>query len=556
MRLAREHAGRLAVLLLASACGAACSEGVAGTEVWFRESALERGIDFVHVRARETRYQFPEIMGGGAALFDADEDGLLDLYLVQSGDLELPSEDFASQIYRNRGAGRFEDVTAGSGAAGAGYGMGVACGDYDGDGDTDLYVTKFGPDTLLRNEGAFHFADATASSSADDPSWGTSAAFFDPDQDGDLDLFVVNYVNWSPQLEAECTTALGRDYCSPNNYDSPAQDVLYESRGDGTFADVSDSSGITAVLGNGLGISIGDFDADGLADVYVANDQQPNQLWKNLGGLRFEDVALLAGCAVNMNGESEAGMGTVAADAENDGDLDLFITHLRDETNTLYVNDGGTFHDGTASSGLGMPSLRYTGFGTGFYDFDHDGWLDVYVANGAVTRNWPPFDDRDPYAEPDQLFRGQGAGRFAEVFPQGGTSAPVIANSRGAAFGDIDNDGDVDAVVTENADRVHVFENVYSAKGHWIELRVRERSGSDALGALVRLEHAGSVQWRPLHPAMSYCSSNDPRVHFGLGRRAETAQVLVRWNDGVQESFGPLEVNRIHELRRGQGRTP
>ncbi len=535
--------------------GSGCGPEPQADPIWFEECARERGVEFVHVRG-EMRYLFPEIMGSGVALLDADDDGHLDLYLVQSGDLSGPSPAGANRLYRNQGGGVFEDVSAGSGAGDRGYGMGVACGDADQDGDTDLYVTNVGPNALLRNEGGMRFRDATASSGTGDPSWGTSAAFFDPDQDGDLDLYLVNYVNWAAHLEIECSTALGRDYCSPNNYDSPAPDVLYENRGDGTFADVSRASGITSALGNGLGISIGDFDLDGWSDAYVANDQMPNQLWRNLGGLVFEDVALLAGCAVNGSGESEAGMGTVAADADQDGDLDVFITHLREEMNTLFVNEGGTFRDGTAAAGLGAPSLRYTGFGTGLHDFDHDGWLDVYVANGAVTRNRPAFDPADPYAEPNLLFRGLGPGRFAEVVPQGGTRTSVLGNSRGAAFGDLDDDGDVDVVVVENAGPVHVFENLRGARGHWIELRVRERSGADALGALVRLEQGTAVHWRPVHPAMSYGSSNDPRVHFGLGAATLDARVLVRFNDGAEEGFGPLAVDRIHELRRGHGSPP
>jgi hypothetical protein len=552
-KLAASRAPAVALLALGAAGTACGSAPPPEAAVWFEECARERGIDFVHVRADTMRYQFPEIMGGGVALLDADGDGHLDVYLVQSGDLAAPGPRGANRLFENLGGARFEDASAGSGAEDEGYGMGAACGDADQDGDTDLYVTNVGPNALLLNQGGFVFADATASSGTGDPGWGTSAAFFDPDRDGDLDLFVVNYVTWAPHLEIECSTALGRDYCSPNNYDSPAPDVLYENRGDGTFADVSRAAGITAVLGNGLGISVGDFDQDGWHDLYVANDQMPNQLWHNQGGMVFEDRALLAGCAVNGSGESEAGMGTVGTDADQDGDLDVFITHLREETNTLFVNDGDAFHDGTAASGLGAPSLRYTGFGTGLHDFDHDGLLDVYVANGAVTRNRPPFDPADPYAEPNLLFRGVAPGRFAEVAPQGGTRASLVGNSRGSAFGDLDEDGDVDVVVVENAGPARVLLNQRGADGHWIVLSVRERSGADALGALVRLEQGDTTRWRPVAPATSYCSSNDPRVHFGLGDTASDARAIVRWSDAVEEVFGPLTVDRVHELRRGNG---
>ncbi len=541
---------------LCASCLAACGRE---EPVWFREVALERGLDFVHVRAKTQRYWFPEIMGGGVGLLDYDGDGRLDVYLVQSGDLAQPSPELTNRLYRNGGGAAFTDVTTRCGAADPGYGMGCACGDADGDGDVDLYVTNVGPNFLYRNEGGV-FRNVTAESGTGDPGWGTSAAFADLDADGDLDLVAVNYVRWSAELEIDCHSPQGgKDYCSPLNYDAPARAVLYRNEGHGAFTDVSESAGLSAAFGNGLGVVTGDLDGDGRIDIYVANDMLPNQLWINRGDWTFVDQALFAGCAVNRNGSAEAGMGTVAVDVEEDGDLDLFITHLRDETNTLFRNHEGVLSDRTSELGLASPSLPFTGFGVGFGDFDRDGWLDVYVANGAVTRNRRPHDPSDPYAEPNLLFRGRpapgGAPIFEEVFPRGGTEPPLIGNSRGAAFGDLDDDGDVDVVVVDNGARVELLENVAS-DGHWIGFRVRERNGADALGARVALASSDRIRYRQVDSAGSYCSSNDPRVHFGLGQAAGPVRATVRWVDRSEESFGPLPIDRLHTLQRGSGTAP
>jgi len=523
---------------------------------WFREVAAARGLAWTHVRGHEQRYWFPEIMGGGVGLLDLDGDGRMEVYLVQSGDLAAPAPAETGRVFRLED-GRYVDATARTGGADAGYGMGCACADADEDGDTDLYVTEVGPNSLWRNDGGV-LSEVTAEAGVGHPSWSTSAAWLDHDADGDLDLYVANYVRWSPAGEIQCRSPQGgQDYCSPKSYDAPARDVLYRNEGGGRFRDVSEEAGLGAAFGNGLGVVPGDFDDDGWLDVFVANDLMPNQLWRNRGDGTFVDRALLAGCAVNRDGAAEAGMGTAAIDIEDDGDLDLFVTHLRDETNTLWRNRAGDFQDVTPALGLGASSLPFTGFGTGFFDFDRDGLLDVLVVNGAVTRNRVPFAPDDPYAEPLLLLRGLRAGdgspRYEELAPRGGTAKPLIVNGRGAAFGDVDEDGDVDAIVVENGGPVRLLENVAAPAARWIGLSVLERSGRHALGARLWIESGSRRQHRTVESAGSYCSSSDPRVFCGLGDAAGDVTVTVHWIGGEPERFGPLSPDRLHVLRRDTG---
>jgi hypothetical protein len=535
---------------------------------WFEEVASASGLDFEHVRARTIRYWLPEIMSAGSAWLDYDGDGDLDIYLVQGGDLDAIENPRAqpdsprNRLYRNRGDGTLEDVTNEAGVGGRGYGMGCAVGDYDADGDVDLYVTNLGPDILYRNNGNGTFTDVTATAfsktsketgSAGNNGWGSSAAFVDYDDDGRLDLFVVNYVEWSPAREIECFTGDNeRDYCHPSNYNAPAISVLYHNLGNGVFRDVTRVAGIAAAKGNGLGVTLADFNQDGRVDIYVANDDTPSHLWINHGDGTFAERALLTGCAVNLHGAAEAGMGVMAFDLENDGDLDLFKTHLREETNIVYRNRNGVFDDITALTGLGAPSLPFTGFGTGFADFDHDGEMDVYVVNGRVTRA-PTSLGEDPYGEPNQLFQGLGNSRFEEVFPQGGTSMPFIETSRAAAFGDYDGDGDVDILIANNGGPARLLKNRASSRGNWIMFRVLNRHGLDAVGAMIGITTSTGKQWRLVQVAYSYLASNDPRAHFGLGGADKVENVVVNWPGGRSEFFGSFPAGKVHLLREGAG---
>lgn len=546
-------------LICSLGCGAKPEpkEGVSQTpraQTWFQEVSANAGLSFNHVRARTIRYWLPEIMSGGAAWLDYDNDGHLDLYLVQGGDVTGNAPDRPrDRLYRNRGDGTFEDVTAAAGVGDQSYGMGCAVGDYDNDGDVDLYVTNVGPNVLYRNEGNGTFIDVTKSAGVGYDGWGSSAAFADYDNDGKLDLYVANYIDWSSEREIKCFSGGNeKDYCHPLNYNAPATDVLYHNSGDGTFIDVTERAGISKTKGNGLGVVHGDFNQDGRMDFFVANDSDPNQLWINNGDGTFTDQAVLSGCAVNRVGRAEAGMGVIAFDLENDEDLDFFITHLREETNIVFRNDHGLFEDITSKTGLGPPSLPYTGFGTAAVDFDHDGELDIYVVNGRVSKVMKALA-KDPFAEPNQLFRGLGNGRFAEYSLRDGTSEALIENSRAAAFGDYDNDGDMDIVVVNNGGPVRLLQNRATKKGRWIMFRVMNRHGWDAVGAKVCITSAHGKQWRQVQTAYSYLASNDPRVHFGLADTDAVSEVTVIWPDGQKESFGRFQAGAVYLLQEGAG---
>lgn len=522
---------------------------------WFEEGASRHGLSFTYQSGHKDRYYLPEIMGGGAALFDMEGDGDLDVYLIQAGDLLDPSGHRpGNRLFRNRGDGSFEDATKGSGTEVRGYGMGVTAGDYDNDGDTDLYVTNLGPNVLLRNDRGGRFTDVTAAAGVGDARWSTSAAFFDYDADGDLDLYVANYVNWSPAGERECYSLSGvPDYCAPKNYNAPSSDTLYRNDGGGAFTDVSRRAGLHAAFGNGLGVAPGDFDGDGRLDIFVANDGMPNQLWLNRGQGRFEDVAIIRGCAIDQDGKAKAGMGVHATDADDDGDLDLLIVNLDGEADSFYRNNGEYFSDDTAAVGLRVPSRPFTRFGMALLDFDNDGRLDLYEATGRVGRQSELYSS-DPFAEPSLLLRGAPSGRFEEVEPRGGTAAPRAATSRAAAFGDLDNDGGLDIIVVNRDAPAYLLRNVVRTRGHWIAFRLVDEHGRDALGATVTLSAGGRRLRRDVAAAYSYLASNDPRVHVGLGSEARVADVKVRWVDGQVESFGELEADRIVTLARGTNR--
>lgn len=523
--------------------------------VWFEDLTGTTGLTFTHSSGHRTRHWMPEIESGGVGLLDYDGDGLLDVFCVNGGDLNQPQSISGHKLYRNLGGFRFQDVTEAAGVGGrADYGMGVACADYDNDGDMDLLVTHVGGCLLYQNQGNGRFKDVTTASGLGLKAWGTSAAFVDLDGDGFLDLYVANYLNWSQATELDCRSRGGEpDYCSPLNYKAAAVDSLFRNRGDGTFESLGERVGLPVGDGHGLGVATGDFDRDGWTDIYVANDATPNALWLNRGPWTFQNEAMLRGCALNLHGIPRAGMGVVAVDLGQRGWLDLFITHLVNEGNGFFENQGGNFTDVLLPNGPTQGSLPFTGFGVGFHDFNNDGHLDLYIANGRVRLGAVDLDPGDPYAEPNTLMRGLGGRRFEHVSPAGGVSKGREFASRAVAFGDLDNDGSLDAVVVNKDGPVHLLRNRIGGRAKSVRLRVLRTSGTVAFNAMVRLEAGGQTQWRQVSPNEGYCASHDPRVHFGLGTASRIDRICVRWPSGAAESFGPFESGAEVELREGKG---
>ena len=549
------------LLFCATACApssnspAAPASTTTAAPAWFEEVAASRGISFAHRSGHETRHPLPEIMGGGAAVFDIDGDRDLDLLLVQSGRLSAPpGTPSGHRLYRNRGDATFEDVSESSGIATvAGYGMGTATGDYDNDGDVDIYITNLGVNVLLQNDGNGRFADVTRTAGVAGSGWSTSATFADLDADGNLDLFVTRYLDWRIEIERECYSLTGLpDYCSPKNYDVPTSDLLFRNNGNGTFTDISRAAGIAAAVGNGLGVIADDVNDDGRVDIFVANDGTPNHLWMNLGSMRFAESALMSGVAIDQDGAPKAGMGVHAVDLDDDGDNELIVMNLDTESDSFFRNEGKFFVDDTVKVGLRVVSRRFTRFGVALLDFNNDGLIDLYEANGRVGLQAETFA-KDPYAEPNLLFRGVTGGRFEEVTPRGGTAQPLIATSRAAAFGDLDNNGGIDIVVSNRDAAPYLLRNVAPNRGHWLALRVLERSGRDALGAVLSIAAGTKTLRRDVRSGYSYLAANDPRVHVGLGDVTKVESIIVRWADGTRERFGPFEVDRIVDIRRGSG---
>ena len=503
--------------------------------------------------ASPDKYMF-ETFGSGVAWIDFDNDGFVDLYFVNGA----PGS--ANALYRNNGDGTFKDVTQGSGTEASdnrAYKTGVAVGDYDNDGRLDLYVTAFGPNRLLRNLGNGKFADVTAAAGVAGAAneWSTSTGFLDYDRDGDLDLYVANYVDFRMDENPWCGTRQPgyRMYCNPTIFDG-TPDRLFRNNGDGTFTDVSKQAGIANPAGKGLGVVFCDFDRDADVDIYVANDLVRNFLYRNNGDGTFQDVAYAAGVGFDVNGKPQAGMGVDCGDVDGNGFPELFVTNFSEELNTLYENRGdGLFEDVSQKAGLGSGFLPL-GFGTKMFDVDNDGDLDIHVTNGHVIDNIKLYQSKLTYEQADLLYENVG-GRFKDVSAESGPALRAPRVGRGLAVADFDNDGKLDVAITSLGRKAVLLRNVAPGPGNWLEIRAEgTKSNRFGLGTTVRVQTPGRLQVREINNAASYLSSNDTRLHVGLGDAAAVQQLEILWPSGLRQTLTGVKANQILTVRESDAR--
>ena len=546
-------------LALAAAPCARCLPGPPDP-VTFVDVARSAGITFQHDNAASGEKYLIETMGAGCAWIDYNQDGLLDLYLVNSAATGLykPKQPLRSALYRNNGDGTFTDVTGKAGVDSEGlFGMGVAVGDYDNDGFPDLLALGYGRCILYHNNGDGTFTDVTARAGVENPGrWASSAAWFDYDNDGRLDLVVSNYVDWSPERNFYCgDRGPGlRSYCHPDDFHGQPP-TLYHNNGDGTFTDVSKSSGVGLKGGNGLGIVTFDYDNDGWQDIFIANDHMPNFLFHNNRDGTFSEVAYVAGVAVSAEGQFEAGMGTDAADAEGSGRMDVIVTHLDMQLARFYRNLGDqTFDDATLRSRIGYATYHMSGFGTRFMDYDNDGARDIFMANGHVLDNIQRYHADTRYAEPKLMFHNNGHGIFENVSERLGPDFQLSRVSRGAAVGDFDNDGDLDILVNNNGQAPQLLRNDGGNANHWLEiLLIGTKSNRDGVGARVKVSAGDLILYDQRKGGMSYQSAQDPRLHFGLGPHSRVDTVEIFWPSGIVTKLAGLDSDRIIAVKEGVG---
>ena len=505
------------------------------------------GLTFAHTDGRSGLRLFNEFLGSGGGFFDYDGDGDLDIYLVngaiQTGNVQDKKP--RNVLYRNNENSTFTDVTEEAGVGSTAYGTGATVGDYDNDGDLDLYVTNFGTDQLYQNNSDGTFTDVTTHAKVGNPNWGTSCAFADVDNDGHLDLYVANYAAYTPENDRRCEERGVHVYCGPHAYPA-VHDTFYKNNGDGTFTDVSTlyrPSGLTPQ--HGLGVTFGDYDADGNIDLYVANDQDPNFLFQNSEDGHFLEVALISGVCYNDMGKEEAGMGTDFGDYDNDGKLDLTVSNYQTETNTVYHNhDSSFFTDNTITAGIAEVTHGYLGWGIKFFDYDNDGHQDIFVANGHLMDNINVLEKHVTYPQKNLLFRNLGDGTFANVTSE--TDGLALKKvSRGTAIGDYDNDGDLDILVTNCNQRPDLLQNAVGNQNNWIQVQVvGQKSNRSGIGARIKVVTGTHVQYREVQSGGSYLSFHDLRAHFGVGKAEQIESLEIRWTSGHIDRWTHLSANQ------------
>jgi hypothetical protein len=571
---------------------------------WFQDVTAQKGLDFVHDAGQPGRYFMPEHIGSGGALLDYDNDGRLDIYLVQNAGPNSPS---SNRLFHQEADGRFKDVSTGSGLDVTGYGMGVAVGDVNNDGWPDVLLTEYGRVRLFLNQRRGKFRDVTEAAGLENPYWATSAAFFDYDRDGWLDLVVANYVDYDPTHP--CYDATGApEFCGPQGFPGSVTKLFHNlggrsagSAAPGRWEDVTVPSGLFRHPGPALGVLCADFDGDRWPDIFVADDAKPNRLFINQHNGTFSEEGTRRGLAYNAMGQAPANMGIAAGDVDGDGQFDIFVTHLTEEYHSLWMQaPRGLFQDRTTGAGLTARQWRGTGFGAVLADFDNDGALDLALVNGRIKREGTAFvvppsggsGARDqlkpalqtntagssqlmsnsfavstsagssahefwlPYAQRSQLFANDGSGRFSDVSLHNAAfcTRPIVG--RGLVCGDLDNDGALDLLVTSIAGPARLYRNVAPPRWHWLSVRATDPAlgGRDAYGAEVMVQAGGRSWWRLLNSAYSFLSSNDPRVHFGLGPAANIESIRVIWPDGTEEEFPGGAPDRLIVLSKGAGR--
>src|ERR1700751_73858 len=543
--------------------GHATAADNAAIPVRFTDIRQSAGITFQQDATATDEKYYLETMGTGVAWIDYDQDGLMDLFFVQSAatDIYKPPHPIRSALYHNNGDGTFTDVTEKAGVGGAGhYGQGVAVGDFDNDGYPDLYVTGYNSAILYHNNGNGTFTDITAKAGvADGGGWSTSAGWFDYDKDGWLDLVVTNYIEWSPKNNVWCGERRPGycSYCHPGNYKGQ-RIKLYHNNHDGTFSDVSDASGVGKPVAKGMGVVLADFNNDGWTDIAVANDSWPNFLFINKHNGTFEDTSLVSGLAASEDGRYEAGMGIDAADVDGDGWMDVYITHLDFELNRLYRNSqDGTFTDETYRSRIGNKAVLLSGVAAKFLDYDNDGWNDILQLNGAMLDNVALYHGEVSYKEPLLMYRNTGKGEFDKVSDSLGPDfvRPIVG--RGMATADYDNDGDIDIVTNNRGDFPCLLRNDGGNANNWLIVQlVGTKSNRDGIGASLKLTSEGFVQVEQSKGGMSYMSANDPRIHFGLGKRTKIASLEITWPSGQVERLTNVPINQIITVKEGAGIIP